>query len=87
MCWGGTTVTSGKFIGIVAAISKETELGTIQKHFEEAEQLQSPLQIKLDKFGDIIFYRLFQSFYLVYNYFVQKKSTNLQIECFCSDKR
>jgi P-type E1-E2 ATPase len=45
---------SRKIIRIVTAVGKETEIGAIQQHVEEAEQLQSPLQIKLDKFGDII---------------------------------
>jgi len=53
-CFGGTPITRGRFQGIVFAVGVQSEIGKIKKSVDDAEDMETPLQVKLDKFGDVI---------------------------------
>lgn len=52
MLFKGTNVTRGKGIGCVVATGPRTELGKIRKELAKTEEESSPLQKKLDTFGE-----------------------------------
>jgi Ca2+-transporting ATPase len=52
MLFSGTAVSSGKAVGVVTQIGMQTEMGKISKGVQEAEDEQTPLQEKLEEFGD-----------------------------------
>lgn len=49
--FSGTNVASGKARGIVIGTGINTEIGKIQKNLETDEEFKTPLQQKLDEFG------------------------------------
>uniref|UniRef100_A0A0K0E519 Calcium-transporting ATPase n=1 Tax=Strongyloides stercoralis TaxID=6248 RepID=A0A0K0E519_STRER len=50
--FSGTNVSSGKALGIVFGTGLETEIGKIQKQLSKTESDPTPLQQKLDEFGE-----------------------------------
>ncbi|XP_056390062.1 sarcoplasmic/endoplasmic reticulum calcium ATPase 1 [Hyla sarda] len=52
MLFSGTNVGSGKAIGIVIATGASTEIGKIRDEMAATEQEKTPLQQKLDEFGE-----------------------------------
>ncbi|KAH0794254.1 SERCA-type calcium-translocating P-type ATPase [Histomonas meleagridis] len=53
-CFGGTPLTRGRFQGVVYAVGPKSEIGKIQDAVHKAGETETPLQIKLDKFGAVI---------------------------------
>ena len=53
-CFGGTPLTRGRFQGAVFAVGPQSEIGKIQTAVSEAEETETPLQKKLDTFGQVI---------------------------------
>jgi len=49
--FSGTNVASGKARGVVIGTGSNTEIGKIQKNLETDEDFKTPLQQKLDEFG------------------------------------
>jgi len=49
--FSGTNVASGKARGVVIGTGQNTEIGKIQKNLETDEDFKTPLQQKLDEFG------------------------------------
>lgn len=47
----GTNIAAGKAIGIVVATAGNTEIGKIRDEMASTEQERTPLQQKLDEFG------------------------------------
>src|SRR3989338_7971677 len=52
MLFSGTTVTRGKARALVIGVGLNTEKGKIQKSLTEQSEVKTPLQERLDKFGD-----------------------------------
>jgi Ca2+-transporting ATPase len=54
MLYSSTTVSNGACMGVVCAIGMKTEIGVIQSAVKDAaeDEEQTPLQQKLDEFGD-----------------------------------
>lgn len=52
MLFKGTSCTTGHGIGIVTSIGNKTEIGKIKDSIEEMEQNESPLEKKLNEFGN-----------------------------------
>ncbi|XP_053551002.1 sarcoplasmic/endoplasmic reticulum calcium ATPase 1 isoform X1 [Bombina bombina] len=52
MLFSGTNVGSGKAIGVVIATGANTEIGKIRDEMAATEQDKTPLQQKLDEFGE-----------------------------------
>lgn len=50
MCYLGTNITRGRAIGVVTAISKDTEIGSIAKEVLNSSSTLTPLQIRMNKF-------------------------------------
>lgn len=50
--FSGTNVAAGKACGIVIGTGLSTEIGKIRKEMTETEEVKTPLQIKLDEFGE-----------------------------------
>jgi Ca2+-transporting ATPase len=51
LAYCGTIVTAGRGIGVVFATAARTELGRIARLVEEAGEQQTPLQVRLGRFG------------------------------------
>ena len=47
----GTNVASGKARGVVVGTGMKTEIGKIRRDISEEEEVKTPLQVKLDEFG------------------------------------
>jgi Ca2+ transporting ATPase len=54
VCFGGTPVVRGRFVGVVIGVGHGSEIGNIQKSVSAMEEQETPLQIKLDAFGGYI---------------------------------
>jgi Ca2+ transporting ATPase len=54
ICFSGCPLTRGCFQGIVSAVSSNSEIGKIHKAVTGTSEQETPLQISLDKFGDVI---------------------------------
>merc|ERR1711871_47405 len=54
MLFSGTDVAYGKARGVVTHTGTSTEIGKIAQGLEEAEEQSSPLQEKLERFGDLL---------------------------------
>uniref|UniRef100_A0A3P8VRL4 Calcium-transporting ATPase n=1 Tax=Cynoglossus semilaevis TaxID=244447 RepID=A0A3P8VRL4_CYNSE len=52
MLFSGTNIASGKAVGVVVAIGVNTEIGKIRDEMAATEQDKTPLQQKLDEFGE-----------------------------------
>ncbi|KAL0979539.1 hypothetical protein UPYG_G00186340 [Umbra pygmaea] len=52
MLFSGTNISSGKAIGVVVATGVNTEIGKIRDEMASTEQEKTPLQQKLDEFGE-----------------------------------
>eukprot|EP00298_Acanthocystis_sp_HF-20_P005531 c15671_g1_i1.p1 GENE.c15671_g1_i1~~c15671_g1_i1.p1 ORF type:complete len:995 (-),score=470.58 c15671_g1_i1:117-3101(-) len=52
LLFSGTDVTRGKVVGVVFATGGKTEIGKIASGLSEDEKVRTPLQQKLDEFGD-----------------------------------
>ncbi|XP_015245317.1 PREDICTED: sarcoplasmic/endoplasmic reticulum calcium ATPase 1 isoform X2 [Cyprinodon variegatus] len=52
MLFSGTNIAAGKAIGVVAATGVATEIGKIRDQMAATEQEKTPLQAKLDEFGE-----------------------------------
>lgn len=48
----GTNIAAGKAIGVVVATAGNTEIGKIRDEMASTEQERTPLQQKLDEFGE-----------------------------------
>lgn len=54
ICFSGTTVKSGKALGIVVATGKNTEFGRIAKELGSQKKEKTPLEKNIDKIGKFI---------------------------------
>jgi Ca2+-transporting ATPase len=54
MLFSSTAVSSGKALGVVVATGMSTEIGIIQTDIKQVEEEQTPLQAKLDEFGNLL---------------------------------
>ncbi|MST34260.1 HAD-IC family P-type ATPase, partial [Acidimicrobiaceae bacterium USS-CC1] len=54
MVYSGTLVTHGAGTGVVVATGEETELGEIHRLVSSAEELETPLTRKLDRFSRLL---------------------------------
>ncbi|KAI5610375.1 sarcoplasmic/endoplasmic reticulum calcium ATPase 2 isoform X1 [Silurus asotus] len=52
MLFSGTNISSGKAVGVVVATGVNTEIGKIRDEMASTEQERTPLQQKLDEFGE-----------------------------------
>ncbi|CAB1341342.1 unnamed protein product [Coregonus sp. 'balchen'] len=52
MLFSGTNIASGKAIGVAVATGVSTEIGKIRDQMAATEQEKTPLQAKLDEFGE-----------------------------------
>ncbi|KAJ8379521.1 hypothetical protein SKAU_G00002990 [Synaphobranchus kaupii] len=52
MLFSGTNIAAGKAIGVVVATGVNTEIGKIRDEMASTEQEKTPLQQKLDEFGE-----------------------------------
>merc|ERR1719228_869752 len=52
MLFSGTNIASGKAIGVVISTGQTTEIGKIRDQMAETEDEKTPLQVKLDEFGE-----------------------------------
>ena len=54
MAFAGTTVTSGRGVGVVVATGRHTELGKISEQVTGIEAVETPLQARLHKFSQFL---------------------------------
>jgi Ca2+ transporting ATPase len=54
MIFSGTTVTSGNAVGVVVGTGLNTEIGKIRENISQIETEDTPLQKKLDEFGQLL---------------------------------
>eukprot|EP00759_Apiculatamorpha_spiralis_P006248 PhF_6_TR13659/c0_g1_i1/m.21916/K05853/ATP2A; Ca2+ transporting ATPase, sarcoplasmic/endoplasmic reticulum len=54
LLFSGTNVTYGKVRGVVIGTGKNTEIGAIDNDVRETADEKTPLQLKLDEFGDLL---------------------------------
>ena len=50
--FSGTNIAAGKCRGIVIGTGSNTEIGKIRNEMSETEEMKTPLQQKLDEFGE-----------------------------------
>ncbi|HKZ62088.1 MAG TPA: HAD-IC family P-type ATPase, partial [Nitrososphaera sp.] len=58
MAYSGTLVTNGRGSGIVVAIGDQTETGKISREIYSAQELKTPLTVKLARFGRLVLYAI-----------------------------
>lgn len=56
MCYMGTMITRGKGRAVVTATGMQTEMGLIADLIQTAEEMETPLQRRLDQLGKILVY-------------------------------
>lgn len=54
MAFSGTNVASGKAIGVVVHTGSNTKIGAINTALTEAEDIKTPLKLKIEEFGDLL---------------------------------
>lgn len=54
MCFAGTNVTSGKALGVVVAVGKNSEFGKIEKILNTQKKEKTPLEKNIDKIGKFL---------------------------------
>jgi Ca2+-transporting ATPase len=54
MAYMGTTVSTGRGLGLVVATGMETELGKIAKNLQESQTPKTPLELKLESLGKFL---------------------------------
>jgi magnesium-transporting ATPase (P-type) len=54
ICFSVCPLTRGRFHGITSAVGPNSEIGKIHKAVTKTSEQEKPLQISLDKFGDVI---------------------------------
>eukprot|EP00796_Vickermania_ingenoplastis_P010661 gene10661-7407_t len=54
MVFSGTSVVYGRARGVVIHTGRETEIGSIQRHVQDQDDVKTPLQLKLDEFGVLL---------------------------------
>jgi len=54
MIFSGTTAVAGRCIAVVTSTASKTELGSIQSSLSELDEIDTPLQQKLEEFGDFL---------------------------------
>jgi len=52
LVFSGTNVAAGKARGIVVGTGLNTAIGRISTEMKETEEIKTPLQLKLDEFGE-----------------------------------
>ena len=52
ICFSGTNIAAGKALGVVIATGLDTAIGKIRTEMAETEEVKTPLQQKLDEFGE-----------------------------------
>lgn len=81
MLYKGTAVTRGSGLGVVVATGMQTELGEISSLVEEAEEEQTPLEVRLDKLGHkLIVVTLVIAFFIAVTGILAGKDLFLMIE-------
>ncbi|HEU4964807.1 MAG TPA: calcium-transporting P-type ATPase, PMR1-type [Bacilli bacterium] len=56
MCYMGTMITRGKGQAVIVATGMQTEMGLIADLIQSAEEMETPLQRRLDQLGKILVY-------------------------------
>ena len=54
MAYMGTSVASGRGVGVVVATGEESQIGTIAGQVRETERTATPLQTRMHRFGNLI---------------------------------
>ncbi|WP_418285473.1 cation-translocating P-type ATPase [Halorubrum sp. DTA46] len=54
MAYMGTSVASGRGVGVVVATGEESQIGTIAGQVRETERVETPLQTRMHRFGNVI---------------------------------
>ena len=54
MAYMGTSVASGRSVGVVVATGEESQIGTIAGQVRETERAATPLQTRMHRFGNVI---------------------------------
>ncbi len=70
MVFSGTNVTAGRGVGVVTRTGDQTEIGKIAKGVAEAEETQTPVQVKLNRVSKTIGYAIFTISALVFIFVV-----------------
>ena len=54
MLYSGTAVVHGSALAVVVTTGPNTEIGAIERDVREQEETKTPLQVKLDEFGELL---------------------------------